>query len=144
MLPRSITASNAEYEPKLSYDRPLPNERLAVTSTLHPFWKTKNGLAIVALVVLVFIGAIVGGAIGGAQASKSNDDTNTTSKSAPSATPTTNSRVVSEVFGSGNLAPRINDDLSGQRTHGRAFFDPSPITANPTMITPSALFKVVA
>jgi hypothetical protein len=113
-----------------------------VTSQLHPFWKTKNGLAIVVLVILVFIGAIVGGAIGGAQAKSSGS----TSASTPAATSTTDSKTIREVFGSVTLtlAPRINDDFSGRRTHGRAFFDPSPITANPTIITPSALFKVVA
>ena len=41
---------------------------LAVTSSLHPFWHTKNGLAVIGLVVLTVIGAIVGGAIGGVRA----------------------------------------------------------------------------
>ena len=38
---------------------------LAVTSSLHPFWYTRKGGAVIGLVVLTVIGAIVGGAIGG-------------------------------------------------------------------------------
>jgi hypothetical protein len=38
---------------------------LAVISSLHPFWHTKKGKAVIGLVVLTVIGAIVGGAIGG-------------------------------------------------------------------------------
>lgn len=41
---------------------------LAVTSSLHPFWHTKKGKAVIGLVMLALIGGIVGGAIGGAKA----------------------------------------------------------------------------
>lgn len=39
-----------------------------VTSSLPPFWHTKKGGVVIALVVLSVVGAIVGGAVGGAKA----------------------------------------------------------------------------
>lgn len=49
-----------------------PQDSYAVTSTLHPFWRTKKGIAISVLIALVIIGAVVGGAVGGSLA-KSKD-----------------------------------------------------------------------
>ncbi|KAF9522602.1 hypothetical protein CPB83DRAFT_864146 [Crepidotus variabilis] len=41
------------------------HEAYATTSNLHPFWSTKRGLATIAFVILIIVGAIVGGVVGG-------------------------------------------------------------------------------
>jgi hypothetical protein len=90
MPPRTqVQTEDIPEDIELTSDRPLPNERLAVTSKLHPFWRTKNGLAIVALVILVFIGAIVGGAIGGKQAGRGSNSKNNSAVKCSSIPPTT-------------------------------------------------------
>ena len=61
---------------------PRDPEKLAVTSSLHPFWHTKKGGVVIGLVILTVIGAIVGGAVGGAKAASDNHKYDTVSSSA--------------------------------------------------------------
>ncbi|KAF8904913.1 hypothetical protein CPB85DRAFT_952558 [Mucidula mucida] len=47
--------------------------------TKQPFWRTRKGMIIIAIVALVIIGAVVGGAVGGTVGKKSNNDNSSTS-----------------------------------------------------------------
>jgi len=71
---------------------PRDPEKLAVTSSLHPFWHTKRGCVVIVLVVLVVIGAIVGGAVGGAKAGRQKVNS-TTSLASTAITPQTTSQA---------------------------------------------------
>jgi len=41
------------------------SEKLIVTASLHPFWKSTRGILLVVVVFLAIIGAIIGGVVGG-------------------------------------------------------------------------------
>ncbi|CAA7263946.1 unnamed protein product [Cyclocybe aegerita] len=82
---------------------PRESEKLTVTSKPHPFWSTKRGKGVIALVVLVVIGAIVGGAIGGAIGSRGDsepDAMNTTSEPPYATTTASNAITTSNTPGS--------------------------------------------
>ena len=73
---------------------PRDPEKLAVTSSLHPFWHTKRGCVVICLVVLAVIAAIVGGAVGGAKAGRQKVDSTTSLASiTTSTTPQTTSQA---------------------------------------------------
>jgi len=67
-LPNSNTETESDNDEGFNGMLARNPGNLAVTSSLHPFWHTKRGKAVIGLVVLTVIGAIVGGAIGGVKA----------------------------------------------------------------------------
>jgi len=88
-LPNSNTETETDHDEAFyngNYGMLSPGN-LTVTSSLHPFWHTKKGKAVIGLVVLTVIGAIVGGAIGGVKAHARQTVVSTSSP--PSTTTTT-------------------------------------------------------
>ena len=79
---------------------------MTVTSSLHPFWHTKMGKAVIGLVVLTVVGAIVGGAIGGVKAHanmKKNIIVSTSSPASATTTCSCPSSVAGAVFSTTTL-----------------------------------------
>ena len=82
---------------KTDHDDFYNPENLAVTSSLHPFWHTKKGKAVIGLVVLTVVGAIVGGAIGGVKAHARQTIVSTMTSSPPSTTTKTTTTSTSSL-----------------------------------------------
>jgi len=88
-LPNSNTETESDNDEGFNGMLARNPGNLAVTSSLHPFWHTKNGKAVIGLVVLTVIGAIVGGAIGGVKAHGNMKRQNIVSTSSPASATTT-------------------------------------------------------
>ena len=80
---------------------------LTITSSLHPFWHTKRGKAVIGLVVLTVVGAIVGGAIGGVKAHARQMTVSNTSLASATTTLCCSTSVAGAVFSSTTVHSNI-------------------------------------
>ncbi|KAG9310896.1 hypothetical protein JVU11DRAFT_8754 [Chiua virens] len=121
-VPLPLTPGIPETNSKEKFSSPAYTSKSA-EPTRTSFWRTRNGIITIAILILVVVGAAVGGAVGGTVGKKTSSKAVTPSSSAASKSTsapstTTPSPPSTGSGGSGNQGTGINGPSAGVATTG--------------------------